>query len=213
VNEDHPPKAGSRVNGRVAACRALLTAIFLVLIVFEPLPATADDDSRLFIGLGVLPQFPQFIGTARLPSELYRVEYMRSIATRWRAGPELTARSDFAILGAALHHDIWRSDGREWRLAVGIGYVVPMSQTDEYFFRVRGVSASLADRILLRLSVGQTFDLSRGRTGLRVESGVRLMRPESMLSTLEALDDAVDSEEGFWMYEIIAGLDLRGGRR
>jgi len=39
------------------------------------------------------------------------------------------------------------------------------------------------------------------------------MRPESMLSTLEALDDAVDSEEGFWMYEIIAGLDLRGGRR
>ncbi len=183
----------------------------LVLVAVAASASASAEETRAVLAVGVLPQFTQSLGTATVPSEVYRFELLRRIGRRWWAAPDLAVRADFAILGAALHRDLWVSAEREWRLSFGMEYVLPLSQTEDLFERFKGERSSTLDRLQLRLALGQSFQLEKGGPALRVESGLHLMLPGSVLSVLEAVDDPISAGEGFWFYELRAGLVFRGG--
>jgi hypothetical protein len=177
-------------------------------------PSRALDAPRsptaklLVLEVGALPQLEQLVGSSSHPAEVYRAEALFG-AGRWRLGPEVMARRDFAIVGFGVHRVLRVTDAREWRLGLGLGYLLPFGATETLYERMGGGGSSTLDRLHLRAALGQTFGL-RGGVGLRVEYGVRLMRRGSVLSVLESLDDGLGSAEGFWTHEILAGLEIRG---
>jgi hypothetical protein len=190
-------------------CAAVLAV--LALVALPPSVRGAERQPRVTVGVGVLPQMDQFVGTTSLPAELYRAELLLPTGRNWHVGPELAGRRDFAVVGFGLHRELGGSEEQEWRLALALDYTFPLSDTGRFFDRLKGKGSSTLDRLHLRLAVGQTFDLRRAGVGLRVEYGVRLMLPGSLLSVLESLDDPADAREGFWMHEITAGLEFRRG--
>lgn len=174
-------------------------------------PAHAATDSRLVLGLSVMPQLEQFIGGRSFPAELYRAELLLPVGPRLRAGVEVDARPDFVIIGASGHADFWRTDANEWRVGFGLGYTLPLADSEMLFRRFVGEGSSLLDRLHLRVGLGQTFDLHRGGAALRVSYDARLMLRDSMLSVLEGLDDGVDATSTFLVHELMAGIELRWG--
>jgi len=192
--------------------RVLLALVALLTVVAVETASAARPDPRLLVGVGVLPQMRQYVDDTEVFAELTRVEVLWPVARDWRAGGELAVRKDFAIVGANLHRDFWVSPSREWRVAMGLGYAQPLSETEDLYERLHGEGSGITDRVHLRVGVGQTFSLDRGRLAFRLGSDARISTRSSVLSFLESLDDGPDSAEGFVVLEVYAGFELRLGR-
>lgn len=192
--------------------RVLLAAAALLALVAVETASAARPDPRLLVGVGVVPQMRQHIDDTEVFAELTRVEVLWPVAREWRAGGELAARKDFAILGVNLHRDFWVSSTREWRLAVGLGYLQPLSETEDLYERLHGEGSGLHDRVHLRVGVGQTFSIDRGRLAFRLGTDARIAPRSSVLSFLESLDDGPDEADGFLVLEVYAGFEFRLGR-
>jgi hypothetical protein len=173
----------------------------------EPRRATA----RLVLKLGALPQIHQHISDTEVWAELYEAELLVPTGRRWRAGGGVLGRGDFLLVRGALAHDVWRSRDREWRAAAGVEYLVPLSETESLYRRMKGEGSSTIDRSNVYFGIGQTFNLDRERMAFRVEYAGRVTFDHSVLSLLESLDDELGSGEGGWVHEFAAGIELQLG--
>jgi hypothetical protein len=184
----------------------------LLAVVAVETASARVQDPRLLVAVGVLPQMRQYVDDTEVFAELTRAELMWPVGRAWRAGGEIAARSDFVILGANLHRDFWESPSREWRATVGLGYILPFADTDQLYERLHGDPSEIHDRMLLRLGVGQTFSLDRGRLAFRLGADGRLSPRGSVLAFLESLDDGPDVAESIVVVEVYAGFEVRLGR-
>ncbi len=169
-----------------------------------------DADPALDVGVSIWPQLEQHVGDAAVFAETIDVGVLLSAGRRTRVGIEVQARPDFVVVGAAWHRDLSVSSRREWRLHAGMGYTIPVDETEPLFERLNGQGSSTVDRLHLDVGLGQTFGV-RGALGFRVGYRARLMLPGSLLSTLEALDDEIVSDETFVMHAFQVGIELRRG--
>lgn len=174
----------------------------------------AATDSRLVVSVGVLPQFEQFIGDDDFPTELFGVEFLRSISRRDRGTIRVQGRRDLLLIGAGIARDVSVSSLREWRVSAGVDVVTPLGNAHDAVVRWHDGSISILDRLALRVGMGQTFDFARSRVGLRVGYDLRLTQRGSVLSVLEGLDDEVGDAPTFVVHEVRAAIEFRlGGNR
>jgi len=196
------------MRSRGAIAFALAAAL---VVAFEAGASSAPKlaEPRLVLKIAALPQLSQYIHDTKVWTELYAAELFVPLGRRLRANGGLFGRSDFLLVRGGVAHDVWVSRTREWRAAAGFEYLVPLSDTEDLYRRLKGERSSTTDRLDVYLGLGQTFSLDRGRVAFRVEYTGRAVWPNAVFGMLESLDDDLGAGATSFIHEFAAGVELR----